>query len=397
MARVVPDNHDSQYAQLIFDPARVKVGQRWLYSAGANVPPWGGAPERLTEEIPDLAALAEAGAEVIVLNHQGSAKDGTAGDQEHIASAWQRMGLPVRYDSDPWRNIRSVGAGPGTITLLRNTRLDPGEERCDEALARAYATLAPRAIIGGFSKSHRRNASNTGILQHMPTWLSRGLAREVAALEPLRHGSLGALVLGGMKREKAMAVTGALADRTACVLLAGGVLNSLRRARGLELGNSSRPTLSAGDSTRFLKATRSLGDRLVLPTEVCQRESATGRLQWIPVTAPTKPGWAVVDVRWDTRDMQRVAHALLVAPRAVVAGPPGHIGEGHAEAAGEVGRLLEPLGEKAVFLGGDTCTELDVTGTASAGGGAALVYLSKGFSPVVEDLRRVRDRRRESL
>lgn len=397
MAGIRSDDHGPQLDPFIFDPARVVAGERWLYSAGANVPPGGGAPERLVEEMPDLAALTQAGAEVLVLSHQGSARDGTAGDLAHVASAWERLGLPMRYDPEPWNGTHSVGAGPGTITLLRNTRLDPGEERCDETLARAYATLAPRAVIGGFSKSHRRNASNTGILPHTSAWLSRGMAREIAALEPLRRGSLGALVLGGMKREKVMAMTGALADRAACVLPAGGVLNALRHAWGLERGDSSHPALLAGDATRLLKAVRRLGDRLVLPVEVCQWESDTGRQRWTPMTAPTEPGSAVVDVRWAQPDLQRVSHAFRGAPRAVVAGPPGHVRGGHDQAAHEVGRLLEPLAQEALFLGGDTCTELDVTGTASAGGGAALVYLDEGFSPVVEELRRVRDRRTERL
>lgn len=380
----------SDITALTFRPELVTPGERWVYSAGANVVPGCVTAPRITEEVPDLRALTAAQAVVVVLSHQGSYRDGSAGSLGHVAQAWRSLGLPVRLMDAPWEVGDAVRGNPGSITLLPNTRLSPGEEDCDPDLARAYATLGAKAIVGGFSKSHRRNASNFGLMEHLPTWISRGLAMELDVLQPIRTGPLGALVLGGMKREKVLALFSDLTSRAHCVLPTGGVLNALLHAQGIGVGNSRRPHLDEEERRRLVQAVHTLGARIILPHEVLLTEEISGSSHWAPLSVPIPAGWAIRDLRWSPEHLGRIAEVLRSVPTAVIAGPPGDVRGGFVVGAQSLSNLLAPLRDGAFFLGGDTCEEIEVTGTASPGGGAALEYLGRGTCLVVEHLRSIR-------
>lgn len=376
-----------------FDPGRVRRGQRWLYSAGANTASDDPDDDRLREEVQDLAALASAGAEVIVLSHQGSCADGSAGDIAHVATGWRSLGLPVRYCPAPWYDAASVGHGPGTITLLANTRLTCDEEACAPALSARFSTLAPRAIIGGFSKSHRANSSNVGIVPHVPCWISRGMVQEMETLEPWSAGDLGVLVLGGRKAEKLTHGLLGLAPRARWVMPGGAVLNTLLHLRGDRVGASAVLELDDPTVGRVRPVIDELGDRLVFPEQLLVAGPGRGWARWKPLGTPVPDAEAIVDVRWSGETLARIGATLEHAPRSLVAGPPGQVPECFRTAASAVSALLAPVREDAMYLGGDTCAELVVTGRSSSGGGAALSYLATGTCRVVNAVRQNHEER----
>ncbi|WP_406193026.1 phosphoglycerate kinase [Kitasatospora sp. NBC_01560] len=374
----------------------VARGERWIFSAGFNVPRSLSGTARIDSEVADLARLSDAGARVCVLSHQGSHRDGTAEHLPHIAAYLSRvLARPVRYhpqnaSDDATRTAARMR--DGEIVLFGNTRLHAGEEAGSAELAGRFSLLGDLVAVGGFSKAHRAHASNTGLLDHLPGWAAGSLAAEVRFLAPWAAGPAappgGAAVLGGRKPEKTLVGLAGLAGRHDLLVPAGVVLNTVLRARGNDVGASDlgeRPRECAEAARAVLAAPGRT--RIHLPTTVLT--APADRIATVPATAVeiargVPPGHAIVDFVVEPWALRLLARA----PRALLAGTPSRYLAGHTTASDAVLRSLSavPPGS-ALLLGGDTTAELTWTGPASTGGGSALQFLVEGTSSVLEALR----------
>ncbi|WP_406098134.1 phosphoglycerate kinase [Kitasatospora purpeofusca] len=373
-------------------------GERWIYSAGFNAGPALADTGRIDVELADLARLSDAGARIALLSHQGSAKDGSARHLDYLADyLTRRLGRPVRYlpeNTTARARARARELGPGGITLFGNTRLDPGEERGDPELARTLAGLGDRVAIGGFSKAHRRHASNTGLLDHLPGWAAAGLVGEARALDPWAAGADGhghgagdsggpsVAVLGGVKPEKTLIGLRGLTRTHHLVIPGGVVLNTLLAVTGHRIGRSelgSDPEGCARVAREVLARTGGAGIHL---PRVVVAAGPDGTLRHLPLDRGVPDDHAIVDF-----EVQPGAIELLRrAGRVLVAGTPGRHAEGnrHAAAAVLAARAHAPGG--TLLLGGDTVAELPWDGPRSTGGGSALQYLVEGTCAVFEAL-----------
>ncbi|WP_078899929.1 phosphoglycerate kinase [Streptomyces sp. SBT349] len=379
----------------LLDERAVTAGERWIYSAGFNVDPALTSTGRIDSELADLRRLADAGARVAVLSHQGSHRDGSAGSLAHVAAHLsRRLGRRVPYVPEN-ASAAAVHAaeqlGPGDIALFGNTRHHAGEERGSDELARAFALLGDRVAVGGFSKAHRAHASNTGLLRRLPGHAAGSLAAEVRFLSPWADrgdGATRAAVLGGRKPEKTL--VGLVHARRTCDLVVPGgvVLNTLLRAAGHQVGASdlgSRPAACL-DAARAVLGERGPG-RLHLPRTVWAAPLADGKLAGearpFAVTDGVPADHAVVDF-----DVEPWALELLArVDRAVLAGTPSRYLDGHTRSSGALLSALSGPGGRALLLGGDTVSELPWSGPVSTGGGSALELLATGTCAVLDALR----------
>src|SRR5688500_4718933 len=64
---------------------------------------------------------------------------------------------------DDW--VDGVDVKPGEVVLLENCRLNKGEKKNDEALARKMAALCDVFVHDAFGTAHRAEASTYGIAQ----------------------------------------------------------------------------------------------------------------------------------------------------------------------------------------------------------------------------------------
>ncbi|MFD5467853.1 phosphoglycerate kinase [Kitasatospora sp. NPDC127059] len=367
----------------------VTPGERWVYSAGFNVGPALTDTGRIDTELGDLRALAAAGARVALLSHQGRAEDGTARHLDHLADyLGRRLGREVRYlpeCSSPRARRWAADLRDGEIALFGNVRLEPGEERGDRELAAALARLGDRVAVGGFSKAHRRHASNVGILDFLPGYAATSLLDETALLEPWAGagGAAGSVaVLGGVKPEKTVVGLESLTRAYDVVIPGGVVLNALLAAAGHAVGCSELGT----DAERCAAVARTvLGRRhrarIHLPRTVLIA-GPRGATRTVAVEAGVPDGWAIVDfdlAPWAVDAVRR-------AGRVLVAGTPGRYAEGNHRAAAAVLGARAPGDPHTLLLGGDTVAELPWTGPRSTGGGSALHYLADGSCAVLEAL-----------
>ncbi|MFC4035365.1 phosphoglycerate kinase [Streptomyces polygonati] len=375
----------------LLDEAAVAPDSRWIFSAGFNTGPDLGDTGRVDAELADLRRLSDAGARVALLSHQGSSRDGTAIELDHVARYLsRRLGRPVGYHPGAVGGSALRAAGlmrAGDIVLFGNTRLLPGEEDGDLALARQLARLGDQVAVGGFSKAHRAHASNCGLLRHLPGHAADSLVREIRFLAPWAGrppGGFSAAVLGGSKPEKTLIGLRHFSRAYDLVIPGGVVLNTVLRALGHGIGRSalgSRPDACARAAEAVLAAEG--GATLHVPGTVLVVRAGERRAFPVRVTDGVPADCAIVDfvIRPWAVDL------LRGAARAVVAGPPSLCRDGHTEASYTVLSALEGGNGSALLLGGDTVRELPWSGLSSTGGGSALEFLSENTCAVLDELR----------
>jgi len=375
----------------------VRAGERWIYSAGFNVPR--GLPDtsRIDTELADIEYLAAAGASVAVLSHRGRAGDGSAGGLEDIAAHMgAELGRPVGYFSENASEAAAAAASaqrPGDITVFGNTRHHDGEARNDPALARAFSRLGEFVAVGGFSKAHRRHASNVGILSFRPGWAAGSLSDECSLLAPWsgRTPGLRSLaVLGGVKPEKTLVGLPCFAADYDIVVPGGVVLNHLLRAIGYDVGDSllgEQPEDCAAMTQRVLRESSS---RVHIPQRVVVARRCAGAYrdaQEIDIADGVPAGFGIVDFHCEPWLEACLAEMAEAGGRLVVAGTPSLYTQGFGSSCVPLLEAASQAGVTSVLMGGDTVSELPFAGVTSTGGGAALHFLRYQDLPVLEALR----------
>lgn len=162
-------------------------GKRVLIRQDLNVPIDNGqitSEQRITASVPTIKLALEKGAAVMVTSHLGRPKEGTWSEEDSLAPVAARLttllGLDVPLVRD-W--VEGVDVAPGQVVLLENCRMNVGEGKDDEALARKYAALCDVFVMDAFGTAHRAQASTHGVIRFAP----------VAAGGPLLMAELDAL------------------------------------------------------------------------------------------------------------------------------------------------------------------------------------------------------------
>lgn len=374
----------------------IRVGERWIYSAGFNVRRDLSSTARIDTELADLHHILAGGGRLGVLSHQAMGADGRFMSLDFVADYLSsRLGTVVDYfpgNDSPAAVARSDALLPGTAVLFGNTRQHEGEQRNDPQLARRFAALGDVVAVGGFAKAHRAHASNVGLLRYLPGYLSDSVIREFTLLMPWagRSSRYSIAVLGGVKREKTVIGLRAFAATYDVIVPGGAVLNNVLRALGYDIGASDL----GEDSAECLAVAREVLARRVraaihIPDKVVvAKPHGNGfvRTSVMPVAAGVPPGWAIVD--FVLRPWLRNRLDLLSGGgRAIIAGTPCRYTDGFRGAANEILSAFASPGVDALLLGGDTVAELPWAGPASTGGGAALHFLAQGTCPIVDAVR----------
>ena len=121
-------------------------GRRVFIRADLNVPQ--DEQGRITEDtrirasLPAIRMALEAGAAVMVTSHLGRPTEGQFKPADTLAPIAQRLGELLGCEVPLLRDwVAGVAVAPGQVVMLENCRLNPGEKRNDEALARQMARI----------------------------------------------------------------------------------------------------------------------------------------------------------------------------------------------------------------------------------------------------------------
>ena len=203
---------------------------------------------RIRAAIPSIEMALQAGAKVIVMSHLGRPTEGVPiSDQpesslapvaKHLAHL---LGVDVHLSANYYDNPAQVKPGEGEIVLLENVRVNPGEAKNDDDLAKRYAALCDVFVMDAFGTAHRAQASTHGVAKFAAQSCAGPLlAQELDALElALKNPERPMLaIVGGAKVSSKLQVLESLAKIVDQLIVGGGIANTFLLAAGYNVGQS---------------------------------------------------------------------------------------------------------------------------------------------------------------
>jgi phosphoglycerate kinase len=389
-----------RFADLI-NQGRVR-GQRVFIRADLNVPQDDSG--RITEDTrirasaPCIRMALDAGAAVMVTSHLGRPTEGAFKPEDSLAPVAARLGELLGCDVPLRANwVDGVDVKPGEVVLLENCRVNKGEKKNDEALARKMAALCDLFVHDAFGTAHRAEASTYGIAQFAKTACAGPLlAAEIDAItkalaQPKRP--LVAIVAGSKVSTK-LTILQSLAAKVDGLVVGGGIANTFLLAAGLPIGNSlAEPDLVA-EAKKVIDAMKTRGAEVPIPVDVvCAKAFAADAPATVKSAADVAADDMILDIGPRTAAM--LAAKLKAAGTIVWNGPVG-VFEFDAFAKGTevVARAIADSAAFSIAGGGDTLAaiakygiEKDI-GYISTGGGAFLEVLEGKTLPAFEILER---------
>jgi phosphoglycerate kinase len=363
------------------------AGKRVLVRSDLNVPLAG---DRITDDgrirasVPQVRALLDAGARVVVCAHLGRPK-GAPDPKYSLAPVAGRLGELLGRDVTFVADYGSYD-GSADVALLENVRFDPGETSKDDAergrFADRLAAFADLYVDDAFGAVHRKHASVYDVAQRLPHAAGDLVRREVDVLarltsEPERPY---VVVLGGSKVSDKLAVIESLLPRVDRLLVGGGMCFTFLAARGHGVGDSLLEEDQI-DACRELYAT----GKVALPVDVVVADEVDAGATTDVVAAEDIPaGRKALDI--GPRSVAAFAAELQGARTVFWNGPMG-VFEVAPFAAGTrgVAEAIAGLGESGALTvvgGGDSAAAVRTLGIdesrfghISTGGGASLEYL----------------------
>jgi phosphoglycerate kinase len=388
----------------MLDSLRVE-GKTVLVRSDLNVPLDEGEVAddfRIGASLPTIRALLDRGAKVVVCSHLGRPKGVDAGLRlDPVARRLSELGgFPVnKLDVVAGAEAEAAiaAADPGTVTLLENTRFDPGEKANDAELADALARLADLFVLDAFGTAHRAHATTVGVAERLPSAAGYLLAKEVEALsallgEPERPYLV---ILGGAKVSDKLAVMEHLLPRVDRMVVGGGMCFTLLRAQGFEVGDSLVEESMLEVVAGLLAG--EYGHKILLPTDVVAAAAFAEDAEHVVASVDEIPAEMMgLDIGPDSIASFRAA--VDEAASVFWNGPMG-VFEWEAFRAGTAG-VAEALASTEGFTvigGGDSVAAIRLLGRedqishVSSGGGAGLELLEGKELPGIAALERWND------
>ena len=380
------------------------AGKRVLIRQDLNVPieHVDGQPGTITSEqrilasLPTLRLALEKGAAVMVTSHLGRPKEGSWSQADSLAPVAARLSQLLGIEVPLLRDwVDGVEVKPGQLVLLENCRMNVGEGKDDEALAKKYAALCDVFVMDAFGTAHRAQASTHGVIRFAP----------VAAGGPLLMAELDALdkalasparpllaIVAGSKVSTKLELLTSLVGKVDQLIVGGGIANTFLAAVGHPVGKSLYEADLVDTARQIMADAQARGAAIPLPEDVVVATtfSADAPATIRPV-AEVAADELILDI--GPRTAARYAQLIGAAGTVVWNGPVG-VFEFDAFAGGTeaVARAIAGSSAFSIAGGGDTLAAVDKYGIAdqvsyiSTGGGAFLEFLEGKTLPAVAAL-----------
>ena len=374
------------------------AGKRVFIRADLNVPQ--DEAGRITEDtrirasLPGIEHALKSRAAVMVTSHLGRPTEGQLTPEDSLAPVAKRLaemlGRPVPLVTN-WVD-GGFEVKPGEVVMLENCRVNKGETKNDEALARKMAALCDVYVNDAFGTAHRAEATTNGLARHAP----------IACAGPLMAAELDALgralgnparpllaIVAGAKVSTKLSILKSLAAKVDQLIVGGGIANTFLAAAGLPIGRSLAEHALVGEARAIMDMMKARGAEVPLPVDVVTASdlSVLARANRIAAT----------DVRADDKILDigpRTAAALagLIARAGTIVwnGPVGVFE--YEQFAGGTRAIAQAIADSKAFSiagGGDTLAAIAKFGITdrisyiSTGGGAFLEFLEGKTLPAV--------------
>ena len=373
------------------------AGQRVFIRADLNVPQ--DAAGTITEDtrirasVPCIEMALKAGAAVMVSSHLGRPTEGEFKPADSLAPVARRLGELLGRDVALVSNwVDGVTVAPGQVVMLENCRLNKGEKKNDEALARKLAALCDIFVNDAFGTAHRAEATTYGIAQFAP----------IACAGPLLSAEIDAItqalaqpkrplvaIVAGSKVSTKLTILQSLACKVDGLIVGGGIANTFMLAAGLKIGKSlAEPDLL--DAARSVIADmKARGAAVPIPVDVvCAKRFAADAEATVKDAADVADDDLILDIGPKTSAI--LAAQLAAAGTIVWNGPVGVFEfEQFSHGTEAIARAIAASPAFSIAGGGDTLAAIAKYGIEkdlsyiSTGGGAFLEMLEGKTLPAL--------------
>ncbi|HQS31957.1 phosphoglycerate kinase [Polaromonas sp.] len=383
------------------------ANQRVFIRADLNVPQddSGAITEdtRIRASVPCIQMALDAGAAVMVTSHLGRPTEGEFKPADSLAPVARRLGellgreVPLVSNWVDGVSVNGQPVKPGQVVLLENCRINVGEKKNSEALARKLAALCDIFVHDAFGTAHRAEGTTYGIAQYAPVACAGPLlAAEIDAITKALASPQRPLVaiVAGSKVSSKLTILKALADKVDQLIVGGGIANTFMLAAGLKIGKSLAEPGLVDEARAVIAAMKARGAEVPIPTDVVTAKtfSADAKAE-VKAASDVQDDDLILDIGPDTA--RRLAEQLKKAGTIVWNGPVGVFEFAAFENGTRViARAIAASRAFSIAGGGDTLAaiakygiEKDV-GYISTGGGAFLEVLEGRTLPAFAILQR---------
>ncbi|HJH10264.1 MAG TPA: phosphoglycerate kinase [Metalysinibacillus jejuensis] len=383
----------------------VKVeGKRVVIRVDFNTPMENGEitdDTRIRGSLPTLKQLADNGAKVIILTHLGRPK-GEVKEELRLDAVAKRlgelMGQPVTKLNE-WKGEaveQAVAAMQnGDVIMLENVRFDAGEEKNDEALSKAFASLADIYVNDAFGTAHRAHASTAGIAAFVDEAVS-GLLMEQEikvlgqVLKTPQHPYTA--IIGGAKVKDKIGVINNLLDEVNHLILGGGLSFTFIKALGHDVGKSLLEEDKIELAKSFIQKAKDKGVQLHIPVDAVVADAFSNDAHTEVVATDAIPA-NMMGLDIGPKTAEKYAEIIKGSKLVVWNGPMGVFEmEKFANGTKTVAQAMAETEGYTVIGGGDSAAAVekfnvtDKMDHISTGGGASLELMEGKVLPGIAAL-----------
>lgn len=374
--------------------------QRVFIRADMNVPQddAGNITEdtRIRASVPAIEMGLKAGAAVMVTSHLGRPTEGEFKPADSLAPVAKRLGELLQRDVKLVSNwVDGVDVKPGEVVLLENCRLNKGEKKNNEELARKMAALCDIYVNDAFGTAHRAEGTTYGIAQFAKIACAGPLlAAEIDAITKALAAPKRPLlaIVAGSKVSTKLTILQSLSKNVDGLIVGGGIANTFMLAAGLKIGKSLAEADLIGEAMAVITAMKERGAEVPIPEDVVVAKTFAADA---PATVKAATEVADDDMILDIgpKTAAKLAAQLKAAGTVVWNGPVGVFEfEAFSHGTETIARAIAESSAFSIAGGGDTLAaiakygiEKDV-GYISTGGGAFLEVLEGKTLPAFEIL-----------
>ncbi len=368
---------------------------------------------RLEKTVPTLKYLADGGAKIAIIAHQGDTLDyqNLISMREHAEILSKLSGVRVAYLDDVAGDaaieaVRNLKAGEAVLlgnlrylteevsTFEKDVKLT-ADEMLSTYLVRRLGGLFDVYVNDAFSAAHRNAPSMVAFQKLMPSYAGPLFFKEYEALWKVLNGAAKPVVfvLGGAKISDAFGMMGkVLKDGVADKILATGVTGVVMQlARGVRMGAKYEKWLKDRDLSVFVDEARELlndyADKFVLPTDFAVEEN--GKRREVGLNELPLDDKMFSDI--GEKSILAFEDEIKKAGTIFVNGPAGvYENDIFAEGTSRVWKAVAAADGYSVIGGGDTVSaaarfvDLNDVDYVCTAGGAMVRFLSGKRLPLIE-------------
>jgi phosphoglycerate kinase len=376
-------------------------GKRVFIRADLNVPQDDAGnitdDTRIRASLPGIRLALDKGAVVMVTSHLGRPTEGELKPEDSLAPVAKRMSELLGQNVGLIQNWVDGGftVKPGQVVLLENCRVNKGEKKNSEELAKKMAKLCDVYVNDAFGTAHRAEATTHALALAAPVACAGPLvAAELEALGKALHEPRRPLVaiVGGSKVSTKLTILDSLADKVDQLVVGGGIANTFMLAAGLPIGKSLAEADRVSEAKRIIDKLAKRGASVPIPVDVVvAKEFSATAAAAVKAAKDVAADDMILDIGPQTA--KQLAELMAKAGTIVWNGPVG-VFEFEQFAGGTRTLATAIAGSRALSIagGGDTVAAIakfgvsDKIGYISTAGGAFLEFLEGKTLPAVAAL-----------